>query len=177
MKRDHQKMGLVPLDRCQLCGWEGDGLARHHIVERAKTQCDDAANLVVLCEACHRNVHGRSVDLGVALRPSQGAKAVELLGTVYAAFIHLYPSESPKRGHQVDHLCRNPSCVNPYHLEVVTARENSARGLKGWMMKKCKRGHPWTPENQASNGSRKTCRICKQERERQRKRALRGELP
>jgi hypothetical protein len=29
----------------------------------------------------------------------------------------------------IDHLCRNPRCVNPQHLEVVTQRENVIRGL------------------------------------------------
>ena len=29
----------------------------------------------------------------------------------------------------VDHLCRNPRCVNPDHLEVVTSRENTVRGF------------------------------------------------
>lgn len=28
----------------------------------------------------------------------------------------------------IDHLCRNPSCVNPDHLEPVTQRENIRRG-------------------------------------------------
>ena len=29
----------------------------------------------------------------------------------------------------VDHLCRNPSCVNPEHMEVVSNRENILRGV------------------------------------------------
>lgn len=28
----------------------------------------------------------------------------------------------------LDHLCRNPKCVNPYHLEPVTHAENIRRG-------------------------------------------------
>src|SRR5260221_14462809 len=28
----------------------------------------------------------------------------------------------------IDHLCRNPRCVNPDHLEPVTERENMLRG-------------------------------------------------
>ncbi len=31
---------------------------------------------------------------------------------------------------QLDHLCRNRSCCNPNHLEMVTASENIWRGFK-----------------------------------------------
>lgn len=28
---------------------------------------------------------------------------------------------------QIDHLCRNPSCINPAHLEMVTSEQNLVR--------------------------------------------------
>lgn len=35
------------------------------------------------------------------------------------------------RGYVIDHLCRNPACCNPKHLEPVTGAENRRRGLIG----------------------------------------------
>ncbi|MGQ0721049.1 MAG: HNH endonuclease signature motif containing protein [Candidatus Eiseniibacteriota bacterium] len=50
-------------------------------------------------------------------------------------------------GLDLDHLCRNPSCVNPSHLEPVTHRENIRRG-KAATKTACKYGHDWTdPRN------------------------------
>jgi hypothetical protein len=34
-------------------------------------------------------------------------------------------------GMEIDHLCRNHSCVNPDHLEPVTHRTNMQRGFPG----------------------------------------------
>ena len=53
---------------------------------------------------------------------------------------------------QLDHLCRQPSCVNPSHIEVVTMKENLRRGKpnKGAhnaQKTHCKRGHPLKGEN------------------------------
>jgi hypothetical protein len=64
----------------------------------------------------------------------------------------------------LDHLCRNPSCVNPRHLEPVSHRENILRG-KFAPREKCSYGHPFTPANtrirKSSSGfETKVCRTC-----------------
>lgn len=57
-------------------------------------------------------------------------------------------------GFELDHLCRNKSCVNPNHLEIVTRQENTKRGLLPAIMRAkrkdathCCKGHPYTEEN------------------------------
>lgn len=70
----------------------------------------------------------------------------------------------------LDHLCRNHSCVNPNHLEPVTAQENLLRGLgasaKNAKKVNCPKGHPLTGSNlyiDPYNNSR-CCRTCRLER-------------
>ena len=63
----------------------------------------------------------------------------------------------------LDHLCRNPSCVNPDHLEAVSIPENVRRGLKTYAIRTtCKHGHDITdPANVKTRpNGRRECRIC-----------------
>ena len=67
----------------------------------------------------------------------------------------------------IDHLCRNPSCVRPDHLEVVTMRENALRGeapaIVLYKSSRCKAGHPLDDAYVRNNGKR-MCRRCRQRR-------------
>lgn len=68
-------------------------------------------------------------------------------------------------GLTIDHLCRNTGCVNPSHMEAVTAKINVLRGetITGINSRKthCLRGHEFTEANTyiAKKGSR-VCKAC-----------------
>jgi len=71
-------------------------------------------------------------------------------------------------GLQLDHLCRNPRCVRPDHLEPVTARVNTLRSTNGasqnFRKTHCPAGHPYDEQNtylQRRNGRvERVCRAC-----------------
>lgn len=67
-------------------------------------------------------------------------------------------------GKPLDHLCRVRHCVNPTHLESVTARENTLRGMgpAGVNARKthCKRGHPFDDDNTGMQAKGRYCKAC-----------------
>lgn len=74
-------------------------------------------------------------------------------------------------GLTLDHLCRNPGCVNPAHLEPVSHRVNILRGNSGSAQNArkthCKNGHRFTKDNVGlSHGRWRTCKTCIRERNR-----------
>lgn len=96
-----------------------------------------------------------------------GTRTVRAHRWAYERWIGLVPE-----GLQLDHLCRRPLCVNPAHLEAVTASENKRRspsvtGAPEWQRRKthCPRGHAYVGANLrvTSRGHRK-CRTCDRKR-------------
>jgi hypothetical protein len=77
----------------------------------------------------------------------------------YEVFVERIPD-----GLVIDHLCRRPNCVNPDHLEAVTSKENTLRGISKTANFKrrthCNYGHPFSGANLQIVG--KGWRQCKQ---------------
>jgi hypothetical protein len=95
-------------------------------------------------------------------------------GTVksYRFSYELFVGKIPP-SYEIDHLCRNPLCVNPKHLEAVTHRENVLRGRSPCAnharKTHCKNGHEFSEDNifyrKDRNGSTRLCKICLKEYE------------
>lgn len=84
-----------------------------------------------------------------------------------------YTGRQIPEGYQIDHLCRNASCVNPDHLEAVTPSENVRRGLvAGKHPEKkhtyCSNGH-LLDENEyvRQDGKGRNCKLCVRDRARE----------
>lgn len=97
--------------------------------------------------------------------------------SVYATLVAPIPD-----GVQIDHVCHSSDtqcgggsnclhrrCINPDHLEAVTARENSLRANNSFVSinarkTHCNSGHEFTPQNTyvRTNGSRR-CVTCQRE--------------
>jgi len=84
-------------------------------------------------------------------------------------FAHRFAYESERgkipAGLTIDHLCRNHLCVNPWHLEAVTAKENLLRGngapAANARKTHCKRGHALSGDNLYAKSLRLGWRVCK----------------
>ena len=106
-------------------------------------------------------------------RSYAGRKPLGLSALAHRAFYECLNELDPDRP-QLDHLCRNRACINPLHLEQVTAKVNTARSLSISALHArrthCDNGHPFDTANtyMRPDGGR-MCRICNCRRQRETK--------
>ncbi len=109
------------------------------------------------------------------IRPTSSRKQLHAHRVMYELVAGPIPD-----GLQIDHLCREPRCVNPAHMEAVTQRVNVLRGTSPIAEQArrthCLRGnHPLSGDNLSVNkrGERR-CRTCTRELEKARRNARSG---
>lgn len=88
------------------------------------------------------------------------------LGFAHRVAYTLYRGEIPD-GLELDHLCRVTACINPWHLEAVTHKENLRRSpllaeirAKRLAITHCPHGHPYDVANTYIYKGRRNCRAC-----------------
>lgn len=104
-----------------------------------------------------------------ALRNGYGAISINGVNSYAHRFIFEFTTGNIPKGLELDHLCIEPSCVRPSHLQVVTHRENVLRGespsAKRARSTHCKLGHPLSEENlgfkKQKRGAHRWCVICR----------------
>lgn len=118
--------------------------------------------------ALDRNGYGRVHIAGTANKAGFSHRIV------YQLFYGTLPLE-------LDHLCRNPCCCNPKHLESVTHKVNVRRGLAAQATRTyyanhlyCPKAHPLFGENLYAHTNRfgyvnKQCRTCRRDTKRARR--------
>ena len=87
------------------------------------------------------------------------------VGTTVARIAYMECVGPIPSGLTVDHLCKNPRCVNPRHLEVVTQTVNTLRGdgpcAKNLRKTHCKHDHEFSGKNlRFRNTGGRSCRAC-----------------
>jgi len=91
-------------------------------------------------------------------RPAHRAMYERLMGPVAEGIV-------------IHHRCENPGCINPQHLEPLSAGENVRRGPNSGYKRRwtiCPNSHPYTPENTKVDArGYRLCRVCERKRGRQ----------
>lgn len=113
----------------------------------------------------HRNEDG----YGTFVLNGRAGKTVKAHRFAYESLIAAIPDDLV-----IDHLCQNTGCVNPWHMEPATNRENILRSQGPAALNAakthCVHGHSLTGDNVAprADGGRR-CLTCRRATDRKRK--------
>jgi hypothetical protein len=191
------RAGADPYQTLWLVPWRvAAGL---HLAQRRGSASDEKRRGETLCRAeeqevgrlvtMHPKLRGRVRQVGDCLmwtgyRDKYGYGRVYVDGKQVLTHRLAYETQVGPipSGLVIDHLCRNPPCINPAHMEPVTIHENAnvRGGLHGVglnaLATHCKHGHEFNEENTyiRKGSGRRDCRVCGRERVRrylQRKKA------
>lgn len=156
--RGHDTGGIAPMSDQNIKPWRG----RNRFTTQPTT--DRFWEKVDKSGTCWLWLGGKGRD-GYGRFALSGGRMVAAHRFAYEAVVGEIP-----RGLQIDHLCRVTECVNPAHMEPVTAAENSRRRAACTPPKPqpthCGQGHLLDDENTRWTAGRKTCRRCNAERSR-----------
>lgn len=87
-----------------------------------------------------------------------------------------YHRDEIPAGLEIDHLCRNTWCVNPWHMEPVTHQVNILRSTSPMAQHArqthCIHGHEFTPENTYMAPRGRNCRTCRRHAEARRRQRI-----
>lgn len=105
---------------------------------------------------------------GTRVRGGYGQFWLGRSNRVYAhRWAYEFAVEQIPDGLTIDHLCRNPSCVNWLHLEPVTQRVNNLRGgtptIVAHRADTCKRGHSLFDAYVIPTTGSRQCLTCQEE--------------
>lgn len=102
----------------------------------------------------------------VRLQLTSGGKRGEAHRLMYEWMIGPIPP-----GLQLDHLCNNTGCVNPWHCEPKTGRANVLRGMAvsaiAARRERCIHNHEFSPAKPGGDRKR-ICKTCKRDERRRR---------
>lgn len=126
---------------------------------KAPCSCFDAGVCMsaIIAHNFNEHVHGaKDWTLDQLIDWVRSVEPEETPSPTVALSYELHKGSIPE-GLELDHLCRNPRCVNPDHLEAVTHKENVRRGLSPAALNvrktHCPMGHPlrdgniyWRPD-------------------------------
>jgi len=120
--------------------------------------------------------HGTSCWIWTAYRNPNGYGQFRPNGKLVLAhrFSYVLKSGPIPEGLELDHLCRNPPCVNWDHLEAVSHQLNMQRGISGEALAHknrakthCPHGHIYDLFNTYIYKERRHCRTCRVQRTKQ----------
>ena len=83
---------------------------------------------------------------------------------VHRVVYEIYGGTIPS-GYHLDHLCRNPPCCNPQHLEPLTPADHARRTIESTMTLRgsCINGHPLELRRKRTTRNSTECVICSRE--------------